>query len=262
MNIVSKRHIACINCKHAPSWQSYLHCEIPETGSPSIICIVCHQVLQHPSEHGTSTMGKHLLAKAHIANLYELTESEVTEWTSSTVNETALPILRMQGSRQTTIVSSQRKIIFDIQFDPYWPKWQTKRSKLAAKDFKTSKFHQDTWNRCLMLGFVSAYIPWNAIWNLKLWQSYKALQDNLVLPSATTLSNVCWMDYSLTVDAIRKQLPSQNNVCLALDGWTSTNILSITLVIPYYMDRNWALCEVQLAFDDVYRLFFPVSKAN
>ena len=38
-------------------------------------------------------MGKHLLAKAHITKLNELTDSEVTELTSSTVNETALAIL-------------------------------------------------------------------------------------------------------------------------------------------------------------------------
>jgi len=64
-------------------------------------------------------MGKHLLAKAHIAKLNELTESEVTELTSLTVDETALSILTRQGSRGITIVSSQRMIIFDIQVDLY-----------------------------------------------------------------------------------------------------------------------------------------------
>ena len=62
-------------------------------------------------------MGKHLLAKVHIAKLNELAESEVTESTSSTVNERALAIRKRQGSRGITIVSSQRKIIFDIQVD-------------------------------------------------------------------------------------------------------------------------------------------------
>jgi len=147
MNVGSKRPIAWNASRHAPLWRFYLHCGIEQTGSPGIICIVCHQVLRHPSEHGTSSMGKHLLAKAHIAKLNELTESEVTELTSSTVDETALAILKRQGSRGITIVSLQRKIIFDIQFNPYWPKWQTKRSKLAAKDFETSEFHQDKWNR-------------------------------------------------------------------------------------------------------------------
>jgi len=63
-------------------------------------------------------MGKHLLAKAHIAKLNELTESEVTELTSLTVDETALAILKRQGSRAITIVSLQRKIRFDIHVDP------------------------------------------------------------------------------------------------------------------------------------------------
>jgi len=106
MNVDSKRPIAWNKSRHAPSWRFYLHCGIEETGSPGIICIVCHQVLRHPSEQGTSSMGKHLLAKAHSAKLNELTESEVTELTSSTVDGTALAILKRQGSRGITIVSS------------------------------------------------------------------------------------------------------------------------------------------------------------
>jgi hypothetical protein len=94
MNVGSKRPIAWNNYRHAPSWQFYLRCGIEETGSSGIICIVCHQVLHHPSEHGTSSMGKNLLAKALIAKLNEVTESEVTELTSSTVDETALAILK------------------------------------------------------------------------------------------------------------------------------------------------------------------------
>jgi len=151
MNVESKRTIAWNNSRHAPSWEFNLHCGIEETGSPGIICIVCHQVFRHPAEHGTSSMGKHLLAKAHIAKLNEWTESEVTELTSSTVDETALAILKRQGSRGITIVSSERKIRFDIQVDPYWPKWQTKLSKLVDKDFDISEFHQGRWNRYLML---------------------------------------------------------------------------------------------------------------
>jgi hypothetical protein len=119
MNEGSKQPIAWNASRHAPSWRFYLHCGIEGTGSPGIICIVCHQVLRHPSEHGTSSMGKHLLAKAHIAKLNELTDSEVTELTSTMVDETALAILKRQGSRGITIVSLQRKFRFDIQFNPY-----------------------------------------------------------------------------------------------------------------------------------------------
>jgi len=119
MNEGSMWPIAWNNSGHTPSLRFYLHCGIAESGSPGIICIICHQVLRHPSEHGTSSMGKHLLAKAHIAKLNELTEIEVTELTSSTVDETALAILKRQESRGITIVSFQRKIRFDIEFDPY-----------------------------------------------------------------------------------------------------------------------------------------------
>jgi hypothetical protein len=148
-------------------------------------------------------MWNHLLAKAHIAKWNKLTESEVTELTSSTVDEIALAILKRQGSQAITIVSLQSKIIFDIQFNSYWPKWQTKHSKLEAKDIETSEVHQDTWNRYLKWGFVSAHIAWNVISNLEQGRSYMALRDDLVLPTATTLDNICCREYELKLDVIR-----------------------------------------------------------
>jgi len=191
MNVGSKHPIGWNDSRHVSSWRFHLHCRIEEIGSPGIICIVCHQVLRHPFDPGTSSMRKHLLAKAHIAKLKELTESEATELTSWTVDETALAIPKSQGSQGITIVSLQKHFIFDIQVNPYWPKWQTKRSELIAKDFENSQFPHDTWNRYLMLGFVSANTPSNTIWNLDLQRSNKALRCDLVLPSATTLSNIC-----------------------------------------------------------------------
>jgi len=60
-------------------------------------------------------MWKHLLAKAQIAKLYELTETEVTELTTSMVDETASAITGRQGSQGITRVSLQMKFIMDIQ---------------------------------------------------------------------------------------------------------------------------------------------------
>jgi len=53
-------------------------------------------------------MEKHLVANAHIAKINELTELEVTEFTTSKVDEIALAIPKRQRSRGITIVSSQR----------------------------------------------------------------------------------------------------------------------------------------------------------
>jgi len=153
-------------------------------------------------------------------------------------------------------------IIFDIQVDPYRPKLQTNCSKLAAEDFRTSEFPQEMWDRNILLGFVSAHIPWNAISNLELRWWYKALRDDLVLPSATTLHNICRRGYALPVDAIKKQLQSRNIVALALDGWTSPKKRAITSVMGYYMHRNWALHDVQLSFDEVDCLFLSLFESE
>jgi hypothetical protein len=74
MNVGSKQPIDWNDSRYAPSAQFYLHCGMGVNGSPGIICMVCYQVLRHPSEHGTSSMGKYLLAKAHITKLNGLTE--------------------------------------------------------------------------------------------------------------------------------------------------------------------------------------------
>ena len=54
INVGLKQPTAWNNSRHASWWQFYLHCGIEETGIPGIICIICHQVLCHPSEQGTS----------------------------------------------------------------------------------------------------------------------------------------------------------------------------------------------------------------
>ena len=106
-----------------------------------------------------------------------------------------------------------------------------------------------------MLEYDSAHIPCTAISNLELRRAYNAFQSELVLQSSVTLSNLCGREYSLTVDGIKKQLRSRNKVSLGLDVWTSTNKLAITSVMACYIDRDWALHEVQLAFHEVDNLF-------
>ena len=97
--------------------------------------------------------------------------------------------------------------------------------------------------------------------NLELRRSYKALRDDLVGPSSRNISSICRRDCALTVDSIKKQLPSQNNVSLASDGRTSMRKLAITLVKGYNMDQNWALHEVQLAFNEVDDQFFSAFES-
>jgi len=139
--------------------------------------------------------------------------------------------------------------------------WQIKHSKLAAKDSVTCQFHQDTWDHYLMLEFGLAHIPWYIILNLMLQRSYKASRSELVFPSAPTINNIYWRDYSLMVDAIMNQLLSQNKVSLGLDGLTSTHKLAMTSVIAHNMDQNSALDETQLAFDNVVPLLFSFFRS-
>jgi hypothetical protein len=69
MNVGLNHAIARNSSKYVPSWQLYLHCGNEETSSSGMRFLICHPVLRHSSEHGTSSMGKHLVAKSHIVKL-------------------------------------------------------------------------------------------------------------------------------------------------------------------------------------------------
>ena len=69
MNVSSQHPIASTESTHTPSRWFHLLCGLSETCIPGIKCIVCHQVIRHPSEPGTSLIWKHLVAIDHIAKL-------------------------------------------------------------------------------------------------------------------------------------------------------------------------------------------------
>jgi hypothetical protein len=62
------------------------------------------------------------------------------------------------------------------------------------------------------------------------------------------------------VDAIKKQLTLRNKDRLALEGLTLRHIFTTMWAIAYYMDQHWALREIQLAFNEVNRLFYRCIK--
>lgn len=75
--------------------------------------------------------------------------------------------------------------------------------------------------------------------NLELWRYYNVLSSEPELPSASTFRKICQRDYSLTVDAIKQQFPSRNEVSLDLDGWSSTNKFAIRSVIAGNINLDW-----------------------
>jgi hypothetical protein len=147
---------------------------------------------------------KIVAGKSSRWKLNDLTELEVTELTRLGVDKTAFAIQPRQENQGITIFTSQSKVLFDTQVHTHWLKWLIICSKLAAKNFDTSEFHHDKWNRYLMLGFVSADIPWNTTCNLELQRKDPAWRSNQVLPPATTHSNSYLREYKPTLDAIKR----------------------------------------------------------
>jgi hypothetical protein len=82
-----------------------------------------------------------------------------------------------------------------------------------------------------MLGFVLCQIPWNARFHLERPHLCNAIRSELVLLLASSLSNIFQMEYTLTVDAIKKQLPVRNKLSIAFGGLISTNVTPMVLHI-------------------------------
>jgi hypothetical protein len=109
-----------------------------------------------------------------------------------------------------------------------------------------------------MLEFDSAHICSNVISIFESRQSFNALHSDLILPSASTISNICHRECSLTIVAIKKQLPTEHKVSMVLDRWTSTINLAKVSVIGYYSDHNRSIRDIQLAFEDFVSTQFAI----
>ena len=130
-----------------------------------------------------------------------------------------------------------------------------KKRRQADLDVAGNEFHPHTWNRYLLLGFLSALIPFNTITNPELRRILFSLKPDVNLPSVSTLHRLPATEYEKTTKAIRDNIPEGQKVGLALDGWTSGNKLAISSVIMYYISKSWQLKEVQIAFEEVCGLF-------
>jgi len=118
-------------------------------------------------------------------------------------------------------------------------------------DLEISIFNQESWDRYLLIGLLSALIPLNVVSNREFRRVFKVLRNDIKIPSVSKLTSLLGKEYDKTLEAIKGQIPRGQRVSIALDGWTSKNRLAITSVIMYYISRNWTLEEVQLAFEEV-----------
>ena len=130
-----------------------------------------------------------------------------------------------------------------------------KKRRQADLDVAVKEFDPHTWNRYLLLGFLSALIPFNTITNPELRRILFSLKPDVNHPSVSTLRRLLATEYEKTTKSIRDNMPEGQKVGLALDGWTSGNKLAISSEIMYYISKSWQLKEVQIAFEEVCGLF-------
>ena len=119
-----------------------------------------------------------------------------------------------------------------------------KKRRQADLDIAVKEFDQHTWNRYLLLEFLSALIPFNTLTNPELRRILFSLKPDVNIPSVSTLRRLLATEYEKTTQAIRDNIPEGQKVGLALDGWTSGNKLAIASVIMYNISINWELKEV------------------
>jgi hypothetical protein len=94
-------------------------------------------------------------------------------------------------------------------------------------------------------------MPFNVLNSPEFRRSLLMLRPDISIPSVSKFRRLLKSEYDITVQSIRRAIPKDQKVSLALDGWTSSNKLAVVSVIMYYISPDWSLKEVQLAFEEV-----------
>jgi hypothetical protein len=175
-----------------------------EANSHGVICNIYYQVFRNPSEYVTNWMGKHLLAKPHIAKLNKETSRKLPKSQIHWSITLLWPYRTDTEDEGFQLSVCERCAYLTFRFDLYWLKWQTKHSKLAVKDLQSTEYHRYIWTTYRLVWFVSGQIPWNVIFNLNLCRTYKSSQSQWLVSAATTLSYLCQKKFSITVDVLMK----------------------------------------------------------
>jgi hypothetical protein len=76
-------------------------------------------MFRHPSEHWAGSTGKYLVGKSSLHNIKRTNRGKIDEIAWLTVDATALAILKRQGCRGITVVSGQKKFLFEIHVNQY-----------------------------------------------------------------------------------------------------------------------------------------------
>ena len=113
-----------------------------------------------------------------------------------------------------------------------------KKRRQADLDVAVKESDPHTWNCYLLLGFLSALIPFNTITNLELRRILISLKPDVNLPSVSTLRRLLATEYEKTSKEIQDNIPEGKKVGLPLDGWTYGNKLAISSVIMYYISKS------------------------
>ena len=91
---------------------------------------------------------------------------------------------------------------------------------------------------------MSDLILFNILTNPELHRILFSLKPDVIIPSVSILCRLLAMEYEKTTNEIQDNIPEGQKVGLALNGWISGNKLAISLVIIYYISKNWELREV------------------
>jgi hypothetical protein len=101
-----------------------------------------------------------------------------------------------------------------------------------------------------MISLVVTYFLFSTIQNLYFCLAFQIIQQDIKIPSATTLTRLFTTKYTIVLTCICDILPSDSKISLAIDQWTLVNKWAIISIIASGINHNLVLEMLQLLFEE------------
>jgi len=191
-------------------------------GTRRVMCIMCRNVLAHPSGTGTSSMHDHNRSSSCLKS------RKINGYDGLAGSPLGIDVLT--PLQQVTRTGTRRRII-----------------DLATP----AGFNQHDFKEYFLTAFLATNCAFNCSNNLAFRRVFKYIRQGVEIRSPTILTWHLQRLGKSTVDDIRTCLPAAGKISLAADTWTSPNKLAFLAIVAYWISDSWQMEEVLIGFKEI-----------
>jgi len=186
------------------------------------MCIMCREVLAHPSGTGTSLMQDHNRSAACLKS------RKINGYDRRAGSQLGIDVLTLLQKETKT---GNRSRIIDLA--------------------TPAGFNQHDFEEYFLKTFLAPNLAFNCSNNLAFRCVIKYIYPGVKIPSPTTLTQHLKRLGKSTVNDIQTCLPAAGKISLAADTRTSPNQLLFLAIVAYWISDSWQMEEVLIGFEEI-----------